>query len=369
MMHAQLEVILVAVATSIACAVAGVFLVLRRMALMSDAISHAILLGIVIGFLIGGDLSSPLLIIGAALIGVVTAGLTETIKRTGLVKEDAAIGLVFPLLFSIGVILISRLSGDVHLDTDSVLLGEIAFAPFRRLQIAGLDFGPKSLAVMIAILLMNAAFIITFFKELKLSTFDPSLAAALGFAPWLIQYLLMGIVSLTAVGAFDAVGSILVVALMIAPPAGAYLLTDRLSAMIWIAAAVGALSAIGGYWIADLLDVSIAGSMAAACGAIFLLIYLFAPQSGLFSARRRRTRQRLEYAVGMLLIHLRNHENQPEADYERSPAHLENHFRWEPVFARKVVKRAADLGLIEDQTEKLSLTPNGRHAAGELITR
>lgn len=368
-MPAHLEVVMVAVMTSIACAIAGVFLVLRRMALMSDAISHAILLGIVLGFLIGGDLGSPFLIIGAALVGVVTAGLSETIKQTGLVKEDAAIGLVFPLLFSIGVILISRLSGDVHLDTDSVLLGEIAFAPFRRLQVAGIDLGPKSLAVMTAALLMNAAFITLFFKELKLSTFDPSLAAALGFAPWLIQYPLMGIVSITAVGAFDAVGSILVVALMIAPPAGAYLLTDRLSAMIWIAAGVGALSAIGGYWIADLLDASIAGSMAAACGVIFAMIYFFAPQRGLLSASRRRARQQLEYAVGMLLLHLANHENQPESDYERTPAHLENHFRWQAGFARKVVKRAAALGMIEGQTEKLSLTPNGRRAAGELMPR
>ncbi len=366
MMQAQLEVVLVAVVTSIACAIAGVFLVLRRMALMSDAISHAILLGIVIGFFIGGDLGSPLLIVGAALIGVVTVGLTETINRTGLVKEDAAIGLVFPLLFSIGVILISRIGSDVHLDTDAVLLGEIAFAPFRRLQLAGLDLGPKSLAIMSAILLLNAVFIMAFFKELKLSTFDPSLAATLGFAPWLIQFPLMGIVSITAVGAFDAVGSILVVALMIAPAAGAYLLTDRLSTMIWIAAAIAALSAIGGYWMADLLDVSIAGSMAAACGVIFALIYLFAPNRGLFSAIRRRARQRLEYAVRMLLIHLKNHENQPESDYERSLMHLENHFRWEPGFARRVVGQAVDFGFITAEADDLSLTPSGRKAVEEL---
>ncbi|MCB0293484.1 MAG: metal ABC transporter permease, partial [Calditrichaeota bacterium] len=135
MNSAQLEIQLIASIVAVACALPGVYLVLRRMAMMSDAISHTVLLGIVIAFFITKSITSPLLLIGAALMGVVTVSLVELLNRTKLVREDAAIGLVFPAIFSIAVILISRFAGDVHLDTDAVLLGELAFAPFNRLRL------------------------------------------------------------------------------------------------------------------------------------------------------------------------------------------------------------------------------------------
>ncbi|MEA2510996.1 MAG: manganese/zinc/iron transport system permease protein, partial [Thermomicrobiales bacterium] len=130
MTDSQIEIQLIAAVTAAACALPGVFLVLRRMAMMSDAISHSILLGIVLAFFATENLNSPLLVVGAALTGVATVSLVEVLNRTGLVREDAAIGLVFPLLFSVGVILVSRYAGSVHLDIDAVLLGELAFAPF-----------------------------------------------------------------------------------------------------------------------------------------------------------------------------------------------------------------------------------------------
>ncbi|HWV56739.1 MAG TPA: metal ABC transporter permease, partial [Longimicrobiales bacterium] len=176
-MSPRVEILLVAVTTAAACALPGTFLVLRRVSMLSDAISHAILPGIVIAFFMTGDLSSPLLILGATLTGVLTAVLIEGLSRTRRVREDAAIGLVFPLLFSIGVILIARYASGVHLDVDAVLLGELAFAPFNRMVLGGVDVGPKALWVMGTILVINAAVIITFFKEFKLSTFDPALAA------------------------------------------------------------------------------------------------------------------------------------------------------------------------------------------------
>jgi manganese/zinc/iron transport system permease protein len=223
----QIEIQLIAAVVAAACALPGVFLVLRRMAMLSDAISHTVLLGIVIAFFIAGSLESPLLIMGAAAMGVLTVSLVELLNRTKLVKEDAAIGLVFPALFSIAVILISRYARGVHLDVDAVLLGELAFAPFDRIQFLGLDM-PTSLAVMGGILLINILFIGFFYKELKIATFDPGLAATLGFSPVLIHYGLMSLVSITAVGAFDAVGSILVVALMIAPDVGVERVDRRL---------------------------------------------------------------------------------------------------------------------------------------------
>ena len=183
----QLEIQLIAAVVAAACAIPGVFLVLRRMAMMSDAISHSILLGIVLVFFVVRDISSPLLIMGAALSGVLTVSLVELLNRTRLLKEDASIGLVFPVLFSIGVILIARYAHSIHLDVHAVLLGELAFAPFERLIVSGADLGPKSLWVMSVILALNIGLLLIFYKELKIATFDPALAAARGFAPGVIH--------------------------------------------------------------------------------------------------------------------------------------------------------------------------------------
>lgn len=207
MSSAQLDIQLIAAVVAAACAIPGVFLVLRKMALISDAISHSILPGIVIGFFITQDLNSPILILLAAVTGIVTVVLVEIIQKTGLVKEDTAIGLVFPTLFSVGVILIAKNASDIHLDIDAVLLGELAFAPFDRLLIAGRDMGPKSLWVMGTILVVTVALMVLFFKELKVSTFDAGLSAALGFSPVVLHYGLMSVSSITIVGAFDAVGA------------------------------------------------------------------------------------------------------------------------------------------------------------------
>ncbi len=369
MSGAQIEIQLIAIVVAAACAIPGVFLVLRKMALMSDAISHAILLGIVIGFFIVKDLASPVLVIGATIIGILTVSLVELLNRTHLVKEDAAIGLVFPVLFSIGVILISRYAGNIHLDTDSVLLGELAFAPFNRIEIAGMDIGPKSLYVMGGILILNLLFVIIFFKELKLATFDAGLAAALGFSPMLIHYALMTLVSVTAVGAFDAVGSILVVALMIAPPAAAYILTDRLSLMIGLSALFAITSAIGGYWSAHFLDASIAGSMATMSGLIFGLVLLIAPQRGLVAMARRRVRQKWEFAQTMLAIHLYQHENLPEAAFECSYAHMGEHMRWTSNHADRVVHKAQRERVLTREGDMLRLTEKGRDLARQTLVK
>jgi len=365
----QIEIQLIALVTAIACALPGAFLVLRRMAMMSDAISHTVLLGIVVGFFIVEDLSSPWLIFGAAVVGVLTVSLVALLQRTRLVKEDAAIGLVFPALFSIAVILITRYAGSVHLDIDAVLIGEIAFAPFDRFAPFGTDIGPRGLYVMGGILLLNLTLIILFYKELKISTFDPGLAATLGFAPALIHYGLMSVVSVTVVGAFDIVGSILVVALMVAPPISAYLLTDHLPRMLGLSVIFGALSALSGFWLATLLDASIAGSMASMAGLIFALVFLFAPDHGLVAAARRRERQRWIFAQSMLVIHLFNHEGLPEADQENRVEHLHDHLRWHPGFADRVVRKAEERNWVIRLNGRLALTQPGREHARQAIIR
>ncbi len=269
----QLELIFIAILTAISCALPGVFLLLRGVALMSDAISHSILLGIVLMFLVVQQPHSPLLIIGAMMAGLGTVICTEAIINTRRLKKDTAIGLVFPLFFSLGVLLISQYARDVHLDSDMVILGELAFAPFNRLILWGMDIGPYALWLLGAIFIMNSLFIYLFYKELQLVTFDQEYAAVLGFSPTVVYYGLMSITSLTAVGAFDIVGAIVVVALMIVPPATAYLLSKRLPDMIVLSLLLGIIMTLSGYLFAYMWDVSIAGSIATMGGIIFFVVF------------------------------------------------------------------------------------------------
>lgn len=352
----QIEIQLIAAIVAIACAIPGVFLVLRKMSLISDAISHAILPGVVVGFFITQDLNSPLLILLAAVTGVITVILVEAIQKTGLVKEDTAIGLVFPALFSIGVILIAKNANDIHLDVDAVLLGELAFAPFDRFLISGIDLGPKSLWVMGTILISTLLLLFLFYKELKVSTFDVGLSSALGISPVIIHYGLMSVSSITVVGAFDAVGAILVVALMIAPAATAYLLTFDLKKMILLSICFGVFSAIGGYWLARLLDASISGSMITVLGLVFLIVYLFAPKKGLIAVLFRQKQQRIEVSLLTFLLHLNNHTEESE----RHIKHLNEHINWQKVRSKTVVDLALKNNMIEIEKEIVSLTSKGK---------
>lgn len=363
MSNAQFEIQLIASLVAVACAIPGTFLVLRKMALISDAISHSILPGIVVGFFITQDLNSPLLILLAALTGIITVVLVEYIQKTGLVKEDTAIGLVFPAMFSIGVILIAKNANDIHLDIDAVLLGELAFAPFDRLTIGDTDVGPKSLWVVGSILLITITLLFLFFKELKVSTFDKGLAASLGFSPAIIHYGLMSVSSITTVGAFDAVGAILVVALMIAPAATAYLLTTNLKKMLALAISFGIFSAISGYWVAHWLDASIAGSITTVLGLVFLLVYLFAPSKGIIAVIYRQKQQRTEVSLLTFLLHLKNHDEIEE----RHVNHLNEHINWQKVRSKNVLDLAQKNNMIQIDNNIVSLTKKGDEFTSKAI--
>ncbi len=355
-MSYQVTIILTGVLTAASCALIGSFLVLRRLSLVGDAISHTVVLGIVLAALLTGDITGIPTLIGATVVGVLTVVLVELVTRSSLVKEDAAIGLVFPALFALGVLLISRYASNVHLDVEHVLYGEIAYTPFDTFVVAGWDLGPRALWTLGGIGLLDLLFVLGFYKELKLATFDSALAAAVGLSPAVIHYALMFVVSLTTVGAFDAVGAVLVVALLIVPPSTAYLLTDRLAAMLALSVIAGAVSAVGGYALARLLDASIAGSMATATGALFALAFLFSPRHGLVTRQLRATQQRRRFAVDLLLEHLRRSERETQAD-------IEEEFGWSSGQARRVIRDATRRGLLNPAGDRLSLTEAGRSAA------
>ncbi len=363
----QVEIVLVAALAGAACALPGTFLVLRRMALVGDAISHAILFGIVATFLVVRDLRSPWLLIGAAGTGVLTALAVDALRQTGRVKEDAAIGLVFPALFSLGVVGIARGVGNIHLDLDAVLLGELAFAPFDRLTWRGWDLGPRGAWGMGVLLLLNTALILAFYKELKLSTFDPDLAAILGFRPAALHYLLMAITALTVVAAFDVVGVVLAVGMLVIPPATAALLTDRLARMLGLSILLGVAMALGGYGLAAAMDLSIAGSMATVGGALFALAFLAAPGRGLIAQARQAARQRAWLAQQMLAIHLLSHEGTAAEREENAISRLPAHLRWDPAFTERVIRQAERAGWVVRDGDLLRLTEAGRRAAQEVL--
>lgn len=267
----------------------GCFLVLRKMSLVGDAISHSVLPGIAIAFMISGSRDSLLMMVGAAVLGLITVFLIQLLQQGGL-QSDASIGIVFTALFAIGVILISRNASNIDLDLDCVLFGEIAYVQWDTLIIGGYDMGPAAVWFLGITLFIVLLVVGLFYKQFKLCAFDPALAAAVGIPVALFHYLLMGLVSLSTVASFESVGAILVVGMLIVPASTAYLLTDRLSMMILYSVIVGALSSAGGYYFAKWLDASIAGSMISVAGLLFLLAFLFSPLHGLvarFSKRRR----------------------------------------------------------------------------------
>lgn len=352
-MSPTLVILLVASCVAAACALIGSFLVLRRMALLGDAISHAVLPGIALAFLITGDRSPLPMVIGAGIFGVLTVFLVELATRTRRLQEDASIGVVFPALFAIGVILISRYAAQVDLDLDCVLHGEIAYTPWDVLHWNGQPIGPKALWINGVVLLANIAFVTVFYKELKLSTFDGALATALGFVPGLLHYLLMTMVSVTVVGAFESVGAILVVAMLVVPPATAYMLTERLSRMLVLSMALGVSSAWLGYGLARWLDASIAGAIATVAGLQFVVVFLGSPRHGLLARLWRHRKLRRSTSEQLLMLHL--HDDHGTV----ATAEVATRFAWTPRRLDRVVRPLVARGWIDATQDGLRLTPAG----------
>lgn len=271
---------------AISCGLLGCFLILRKMAMVGDAISHAVLPGIVIAFLLTGTRDSFEMIIGAALLGILCTFFIEFFHKKAKLQTDAAIGVTFTSLFALGVILISVFAGQVDLDQECVLYGEIAYVPIDLwISDSGVNMGPRALYISALTLIVNILFIRVGFKQLYLTTFDPAFAATTGISVALWNYLLMGSVSMTTVAAFDSVGAILVVALLVAPPATAYLLTDNFRRMLLITCGIAIVISILGYYLAVMLDGSIAGAVVAVAGVLFGIAYLFSPSNGILMRR------------------------------------------------------------------------------------
>ena len=265
-----------------ACGLVGNYLILRRMALVGDAISHSVLPGIAIAFLLANSRSTPVMFLGALVAGILTTVIIEVIHKKSRVKQDAAIGIAFSTFFAIGVILISLYADKVDLDVDCVLYGEIAFVPLApHLQMFGLPFGPEPVFRMGIVAAVTLLLIVLFYKELLVSSFDPGLAASLGINAGVMHYSLMSMLSVVVVSAFESVGAILVIAMLILPGATASLLSQRLPVVLLLSVLHGAFSSLLGIHLSIWLGCSMAAAMVVMGTVLFVLAWVFSPNAGL----------------------------------------------------------------------------------------
>lgn len=278
------------VVAGILCALAssllGNFLVLRRLSLLGDAISHAVLPGLAIAFLISDSRSSWAMFVGAAAVGLLTAFFTEWVRGAGKVDEGASMGVVFTSLFALGLVLIVYTADRVDLDPNCVLFGSIESVPLDTWQFPGWEI-PRAVVILSGVTLLNLAFVLIFYKELKLTAFDPDLAKTLGVSPVWMHYGLMCLVAVTAVACFESVGSVLVVAMLVVPAAAAWMLTDRLGWMMTLSAGLAIVSATTGHLSAIHVprwfgygSTSTSGMIAVMCGVAFLTCALWGPRYG-----------------------------------------------------------------------------------------
>jgi len=269
-------IILTGALVAVSAGLLGCFLVLRKMSMVGDAISHAVLPGIVIAFLVSGNREPLTILIGASILGLVTTFIIEYLSKKAKVQGDAAIGVTYTFLFAIGIILLSLFAGQVDIDQDCVLYGEIAYVPIDTLITeSGINMGPRPVYLLGTLLIVILVFIVLFYKQLSLTAFDPAFASAIGISTVLWHYLLMSLVSITTVISFQSVGAILIINFLIGPPAIAYLITHNLKRMLIYTAIIGVLIAIIGYYIAAYLDVSVAGSMAVTTGILFAICFIY----------------------------------------------------------------------------------------------
>ncbi len=345
-------------------ALLGNFLLLRRMSLLGDAISHAVLPGLAIAFIVTQSRSPIYMLIGAGVAGLLTVLLTESIRRLARVNEDAAIGVVFTSLFALGVVLITRAASQVDLDPGCVLYGILESAALDTTPVFGLDV-PRmtlNLGILTAIVLL---FVSLLWKELKLVAFDAQLATTLGFRAGLVHVLLMSLVAAFTVIAFEAVGSILVVAMLIVPSATAYLLTDRLGWMALLSVAVGISSAILGREAAYHYNATVAGMMAVMAGGHFALAVLFSPKYGYLAKRIFQLRMGFRIVREDLLALL--YRWQEQGSTEPMPRSLIIETMKSGWRSRVAIQFALWQGETMRQATGLRLTDSGTEKASRLI--
>ena len=362
----MIESLYILIITSLACAILGVFLVLRRLSMVSDAISHSVLLGIVIGYFITKDIGSALLIIGASLFGVLTTICIELLIKSKRVSEDASVGIIFPMFFSVAVILITRYARNVHLDTEVVLIGEIILAPFHRINFLGASL-PKALVQMSFVLLINIIFVTVFFRKLKISSFDPVYAGVAGIAGTGLYYIFMALISFTAVSAFESVGAILAIAFFISPAASAYLISKDLKITLLLSAVYAIVNSCIGYFLAVKFNVSMSGMCAVVSGLTFMITMAVYP-GGIITKMIRYIKNKNRFSRELLILHIDNHTGKKNALGELGYSTIREHIAWSDRKLKYVLDKLIKKGYVYRAKERgvYSLTETGKKLSDDI---
>jgi len=375
MMWSSLDTwIVVAGALSAAsCALLGCFLLVRRMSMMGDAISHAVLPGLAVAFLLSGSRDSLPMLAGAVVVGLLTAVLTQFLSRYGQVEQSAAMGVIFTSLFALGLVLIVRAADTVDLDPGCVLYGAIELSPLDTVPVAEWLI-PRAVLVGAGVLAVNLLVVGLLFKEFRLAAFDPALANTLGFPAWILHYLLMALVAVTTVACFETVGSILVIAMLVVPAAAAHLLTDRLRPMMIWAVLLSVACAVGGHVAAitvptwfGFADTSTAGMMAVVAGLIFLLAWLMAPRHGLLVRAWHQRQLAVEQTAEDILGSLFRNEEITGTTAGLAAADLAAFAHSRMGLVRAGCRRLVERGWIEPAGALWRLREAGRAQATDLI--
>ncbi len=372
---------LAGVLAAVACGVLGNFLVLRRLSLMGDAISHSVLPGLVIAFMIAASRDPLAMFIGAAAAGLVTVVLVEVIKKLGRVEPGAAMGVVFSVLFALGVLLIEvGPQRGVDLDADCVLNGEMTTLVWRGapetlvgvLRWETLEAIPRQVWVLLGAAGLALVFVAGLFKELRIAAFDPALATAQGFNATLLHYLLMMFVAGATVASFEAVGSILVIAMLICPGATARLMTDRLSVQVVWSVVFSVLSGVLGYLLAAGVpalfgkdQVNPAGAIATTAGALLVVAMVGSPRHGVVAKRVRQGRLAVSIAREDVLGHLYRVAEQQGGGLAMGGVRAALPGRR----VDKAVKRSVKAGEVELRGGVLVLSERGRAEAEQLVRK
>lgn len=367
-------VVLTGALCAMACALPGAQLVLRRRSMMGDAISHAVLPGVAIAFLITATNDPLVMLVGAIVIGILTTVLVDLVQRAGRTEIGASMGIVFTALFALGLVLIRAFADDVLIDPHVVIYGSIELSYLDQVDLLGWSV-PRGAVVNGGSLVINGLLFLLFYKELKLTAFDEPLAAAMGFRPRLVQGVLMAMTAATAVAAFETVGSILVVSMIIVPGATAWLLTDRYGPMLIWTLVIAACAALLGHIAALIVPgwfgfegMSTAGSMAVMSGVLFGVAWICSPQQGLIAAWCRRVELSRRIVMEDILGLLYRYEERAERDAAGlTLADVREALSASPSLVGRALRQVRSTKQVSVQGDVVQLTDSGRTAARSLI--
>lgn len=362
-----LEVTLIASLAALGCSLIGPVLLLRKRVLLGDAVSHSLLAGIAVAYLVHPVLGSPWLRVGAVLSGGLAAWIASVLTKQLRGRADAALGLVFPAFFSLGALILAMVAANTHLDVDQVLSGNLETAWLERTTFWGLDVGPTAawnMGMLVLILVLTGTILR---RDLILHMFDPQQGILLARPMFAVELAVILGANLVIVLAFDSMGPILVVALLAAPGVCAWLLCNRLPGFFLVAILAGQIAVIAGVGLAGGLDLNLAGAIGLAAVSLAGLAFVFAPRTGILNRFATAGNSREKFVANLLLVHARFHEAKGDQEIENHLSSLPGHLKLKPWEIESAATRLIRDGLAQWDGEILKTTLAGRELAGKVL--